>query len=56
MGWSPSGVNYYLERGWIDLGTWCLWSEKYPAGTGVRNRGVGGCASGRKGGSTDRTT
>ena len=55
MGWYPSGTNYYLERGWIDVGTWCLRSEIYPAGTGVCDHGVGGCDIGRKDGSTDRT-
>ena len=55
MGRSPSGANYYLERGWIDVGTECLWSEIYPAGTCVRNCGVGGCNIEKKGGSTART-
>ena len=52
MGRSPRGAKYYLECGWIDFGTWCLWSEIYPAGTGVRNHDVKGCDIGRKGGST----
>ena len=43
MEWSPRGYNEYLERGWIDVGPWCLRSEIYPAGAGVRDRGVGGC-------------
>ena len=55
MEWSYSGANYYLECGWIDVGTWCLRSEIYPAGTGVRDCGVGGCDIGRKGGYTSIT-
>ena len=55
MGWSPSGANYYLECGWIDVGTWYLMSEIHPTGTGVCDCGVGGCDIGRKGGSTART-
>ena len=55
MGWPPSGANYYLECGWIDVGTWCLRNEIYTAGTGVRNRGVGGCDVRSKGGYTART-
>ena len=52
MGRSPIGANYYLDIGWIDVGTWCLWSEIYPSGTGVRDHSVGGCDIWRKGGST----
>ena len=55
MGWSPSGANYYLECGCIDVGTWFLRSEIYPNGIGVRDRGFVGCDIGRKGGSTART-
>ena len=51
MGRSRRGANYHLEQGWIVVGTWCLWSGIYPAGTGVCNRGVGGCYIERKGGS-----
>ena len=52
MGWSSSGANYYLGYGWINVGTWCLRSEIYPAGTGVRDRDVGGCNVRKKGGFT----
>ena len=52
MGWYSSGANYYLGCGWINVGTWCLMSDIYPAGTSVRDRGVGGCDVRRKGGST----
>ena len=55
MRWSPSGANYYLGRVWIDVGTWIHWSEIYPAGTDVRNFGVGECDVERKGGSTAKT-
>ena len=55
MGRSPRSTNYYFWCGWIDVVTWCLWSEIYPAGTGVCDRGVGRCDIGRKGGSTSRT-
>ena len=53
--WSTSGANYNLGCGWINVGTWCLRSEIYTAGTSVRNRGVRGCDVRRKGGSTART-
>ena len=54
MGWSPRVANYYLERGWIDVGTCCLRSDIYPSGTGVCDCDVGGYDIGRKGGSTAR--
>ena len=52
MGWSTSGANYYFECDWINVGTWCLRSEIDPAGTCVRDHGVGGCDVRRKVGST----
>ena len=55
MGWSASGANYYVGCVWVNVGTWYLRSDIYPAGTGVYDRGVVGCAVRRKGGYTART-
>ena len=54
MGWSAPGANYYLVCGWINVGTWFLRSEIYPAGTCVHDCGVGGCDVRRKGESKAR--